>query len=154
MRQQQSGLVATSWIRWWRFNGVGALGVVVQLLVLAVCLTLPGVGREMAVAVAVSSAVLHNFVWHRRWTWRDRSGPTSTARLFIRFAATNGLISLVGNVAITSALVSWTGANVLVANAAAIVVCSAANFILTDRTVFRTRPGSDQPSRWNAGSGV
>ena len=31
----------------------------------------------MATLVAVEAAILSNFVWHYRWTWRDRSGSGS-----------------------------------------------------------------------------
>jgi len=140
MTEPETGQIVTGWTRWWRFSTVGVLGVAVQLLVLGVCLRLPGVDARVAVAVAVGSAVAHNFAWHRWWTWRDRDGATSSARLLVRFAATNGLISLVGNLVMTSLLVRWTGCNVLTANATAIVVCSAANFALSDRAVFMTRP--------------
>lgn len=140
MIESESGQVVAGWNRWWRFSAVGALGVAVQLLVLEVCVRLPGVDTRVAVAVAVGSAVAHNFAWHRHWTWGDRDAATSTPRLFVRFAATNGLISLVGNLVLTSLLVSWTGCDVLIANATAIAVCSAANFVLSDRAVFATRP--------------
>ncbi len=139
MVERKNGQVVNGWTRWWRFSGVGVLGVAVQLLVLGVCLKLPGIDTRAAVAVAVGSAVVHNFAWHRRWTWRDRDA-TSTSRLFARFAVTNGLISIVGNVVITSALVSWSGSAVVVANAVAIVVCSVANYLVSDRAVFTARP--------------
>ncbi len=29
----------------------------------------------VATALAVEMAVLHNFFWHRRWTWADRRDP-------------------------------------------------------------------------------
>ena len=45
--------------------------------------------------------MLHNFVWHERWTWADRrfggfAGPQTFARL-VRFNVATGLISIVGN---------------------------------------------------------
>ena len=57
--------------RWMKFNLVGGVGIAVQLLMLWL-LTLCGVGYMLATALAVESAVLHNFVWHERFTWIDR----------------------------------------------------------------------------------
>ena len=53
--------------------------------------------------------MLHNFVWHERWTWRDRAGggPARLLGRLARFHAGAGIVSLAGNVAITVALVEW-----------------------------------------------
>ena len=147
MTERENVQLVNGWTRWWRFSGVGLLGVAVQLLVLAVCVRLPGIDARAAVAAAVGVAVIHNFTWHVRWTWRGRGDGTCLPWLFVRFAVANGLISLVGNVVFTSALVSWTGSDVVVANAAAITVCSAANFVLADRAVFASRPAARRIDR-------
>jgi hypothetical protein len=54
----------------------------------------------------------------------------------VRFNVTNGLVSIVGNVAVTVALVRLTGMHYLAANGIAIVACSLANFLLSHRLVF------------------
>jgi hypothetical protein len=54
-----------------------------------------------------------------------------------RFHALNGLVSLIGNVLITTALVRLH-ADPIVANGAAILACSLVNFFASDRLVFRT----------------
>ena len=60
-------------MRFWRFNAVGVLGFAVQLAVLAL-LVHGGVHYLAATAIAVEAAILHNFLWHERWTWADRPG--------------------------------------------------------------------------------
>ena len=114
------------------FAAVGALGLACQLAVLQV-LVVSGVPVASASAVAVAAAIGHNFLWHRHWTWRDRPGawPMQLAR----FAGLNGVVSLGGNVVLTSGLVS-TGVPLLAASLTAVVVCSIANFVLADRAVF------------------
>jgi putative flippase GtrA len=57
--------------RWAAFNAVGLAGVAVQLACLAL-LVHAGSHYLAATALAVEAAVLHNFLWHQRWTWRDR----------------------------------------------------------------------------------
>lgn len=119
-----------------RFAIVGALGVAVQLAVLHVLGTLLGVPYLIATAIAVASAVAHNFVWHRRWTWRDRpeGGIVST---FARFALANGLVSIVGNMLAMALLVGVIQLPVVAANVIAIAACGVANFALADTVVFR-----------------
>jgi putative flippase GtrA len=51
---------------------VGALGFVVQIAALAALLA-AGCPYLIATAAAVEVAVLHNFAWHERWTWADRT---------------------------------------------------------------------------------
>ena len=31
-----------------------------------------GIGLSLATALAVETALLHNFAWHECWTWNDR----------------------------------------------------------------------------------
>ena len=67
-------------------------------------------------------AVLHNFVWHQHWTWRDRpsaSAPTVAVRL-VRFHLLNGTVSLVGNLAVMAVLCGALGMDPVAANVVAI----------------------------------
>jgi putative flippase GtrA len=101
---------------------------------------LPAAG---AAAVAVESAVLHNFLWHEGFTWRDRAaaGLRQRARRLWRFHATNGIVSIAGNTAIEWLLARQCGAPPLVAQAAAIAVCAPVNFWAADRWVYAVERG-------------
>jgi len=55
-------------VRWARFNAVGIMGAALQVAALSLLVTL-GMHYLVATALAVEAAVLHNYVWHRRWTW-------------------------------------------------------------------------------------
>lgn len=123
----------TTTFRWLKFNAVGAAGIVVQAAALELLLHL-GSHYLAATVVAVEAAVVHNFVWHRAWTWRDRPGRAGPA--FLRFNATNGLLSIAGNLAIMRLLVEAAGMRPLLANLISIAVCSLVNFVLADRLVF------------------
>lgn len=124
-------------LRWLKFNLVGALGIGVQLAVLA-ALTALGLGYLAATALAVEAAVLHNFLWHERMTWRDRAIPLFRPTLgrLLRFQLANGLISLLGNLALMRLLVGTLHLPVLAANLGAIAVCGVVNFLVSDRLVF------------------
>ncbi len=125
--------------RWIAFNGVGGLGIAVQLGVLTLLLRHVDVPYLFATAVAVECAVLHNFVWHQRWTWSDR--PITSLRVFgerlWRFHALNGGISLLGNVVIARLLTGEYHVEPLASNIAAIIVCSMLNFAASEWIVFR-----------------
>jgi putative flippase GtrA len=119
------------------FALVGALGFACQLGVLHL-LVKAGIPVAVGTALAVATAVAHNFLWHRGWTWRDRAGNGGSPRAqFLRFAGLNGLVSLAGNVVITATLAA-AGMPVLGANVVAVVACSVANYALADRLVFAT----------------
>jgi putative flippase GtrA len=125
--------------RFARFNAVGALGIGVQLTVLWVLVDLWGVAYPIAIAAGVSAAVVHNFLWHQSWTWRDRR-PRGLAALkaFARFIGTNGAISIAGNVGVMVLLVGGAGMNSLVAGAIAIAATGLLNFAMSDLFVFET----------------
>jgi putative flippase GtrA len=134
--------------RWMKFNAVGGIGIVVQLAALAVFRSWLKLDYLLATAVAVEIAVIHNFLWHERFTWKDRPsvrGAQSLVR-FVKFNATNGAVSIVGNLVLMRLLVGRLKFNYIVSNCTAIVVCSLVNFLLGDRFVFDARANSGATS--------
>jgi putative flippase GtrA len=124
------------------FAGVGALGFVVQLAVVAALIGLARWPAPAATALGVEAAVLHNFAWHRRWTWRDR-GRSPIASQLVRLHFANGLTSLAGNVGLSIAL-TGAGLNALLANAIAVGAMSVVNYALADGWVFKGVPALEQ----------
>jgi putative flippase GtrA len=131
--------VSTVLQRWIAFNGVGAVGIFVQLGVLAVLVRHLGVPYLLATGVAVELTVLHNFVWHQHWTWRDRRGHSRAEllRRLWRFHLLNGFVSLAGNLAVARVLTGGLGVDPVASNIAAIIVCSMLNFAASELAVFR-----------------
>jgi putative flippase GtrA len=123
------------WQRWLKFSAVGATGIAVQLLALALLLRLAGLHYLLATALAVELSVLHNFLWHSRWTWADRNATSRGAQL-LRFNLTNGLLSILGNLFFMYLFVGGAGLDPRVANVLTISICALANFILSDLVVF------------------
>lgn len=133
-------------LRFFKFNVVGALGVAVQLSAVAILVGGLGVHYLVATAVAIEMAVLHNFFWHLRWTWAapgepgGGNAPHVPRHVFFRciaFHAGNGLVSLIGGLALMPLLVDWFHLHYLLANLAAIGVTGLLNFLLGDRIIFR-----------------
>jgi putative flippase GtrA len=124
---------------WLKFNTVGLIGIGVQLLVLSVLKTALGWNYMTATVIAVECAVLHNFVWHERWTWSERTklNTGGVAGRLIRFHLANGLISIAGNILLMWLFVSRLKLHYFLANILAIATCSIVNFLASDRLVFR-----------------
>ena len=125
-------------VRWWKFNAVGGLGIGVQLIVLLGLHSGLHLGYLPATALAVETAVVHNFFWHERFIWADRVQPCwkkSLPRL-LRFNLTTGAVSIGGNLMLMMLLVGMGHVNYLVANGIAITVCSLTNFLVSNGWVF------------------
>lgn len=140
--------------RWLRFNAVGAIGIVVQTGALALCKGLLHVEYLAATAMAVETAVLHNFVWHEHWTWKDRTASHRGAwgRL-LRFNLSNGAISIAVNLIFMRVLAGRFHVPYLAANFIGIAAGSLANYLASDRLVFGTAaacgtavPGTNTPT--------
>jgi putative flippase GtrA len=123
-------------IRWAKFNLVGAMGMIVQLAALALFTRWSDSHYLYASAASVELALMHNFVWHLRYTWRDRRDESGRLTQFVRFHLSNGMISLVGNLLLMRMLVDKARLPVLAANVIAILCCSIANFCLGNNWTF------------------
>ena len=125
-----------------RFFSVGVLGFLVQTAALAVLMSVAHWAWLPATLVAVELAVLHNFFWHERWTWRDqtlaRIPSLGALHRLLRFHAANGLVSIAGNAALMALLVAVVGMPAFPANVLAVAAMSVANFAMADRWVFRS----------------
>lgn len=134
-------------MRWLKFNAVGALGAVLQLALLALFVRVVGMNYLLATALAVEGAILHNFVWHRRWTWAERRGASAAAvATLARFNLTNGLVSISGNLLSVYLLTGLWRIDPVVANLVSIAAGSLANLFLSDRVVFVARKEGARPS--------
>ena len=129
-------------LRWVKFNAVGAIGVGVQVAVLAGLRSGLGMGYLSATALAVEAAVIHNYLWHDRFTWADRETRSSLER-FAKFNLTTGLFSIAGNVVLMRVFVGLVGMKYVVGNLVTIASCSIVNFVVSDRVVFQAR-GSER----------
>jgi putative flippase GtrA len=127
----------TGGVRFLRFNAVGAAGIGVQLAALWLLTDVAHVYYLIATPAALGLAVVHNFIWHCRWTWCDRTRAEGLIATLARFAMANGAVSLAGNLAVMVTLVSGAHVEPVVANGAAIGVCGLLNFWLGDAVVFR-----------------
>jgi putative flippase GtrA len=129
---------STVFTRWIKFNAAGLLGVAVQLAILAALTHIAGFNYLMATACAVEAAILHNFIWHERYTWveRTRNAPQLAMKRLLHFNLSNGAVSLIGNLVMMKVLVDHAHLPALLANLIAIASCSTVNFCLGEFFVF------------------
>ena len=139
-------------IRWGKFNLVGAMGMGLQLAALALFNHWTAGHYLYASAAAVELTLLHNFVWHLHYTWSDRRDDSTCLAQFVRFHLSNGMVSILGNLALMRLLVHEARLPLLVSNVVAILCCSIANFCLGNNWAFASRQkGSISPPRPNGG---
>ncbi|MGC2258886.1 MAG: GtrA family protein [Candidatus Sulfotelmatobacter sp.] len=137
----RSSIRTSIFLRWLRFNLVGGIGIAVQLVLLLLLKSILHFNYLAATALAVEATVIHNFLWHERYTWADRLQPSwrnSLPRL-LRFNLTNGAVSIAGNLGLMKCMVDIGHMNYLVANAIAIALCSLVNFVVSNEYVFDQR---------------
>jgi putative flippase GtrA len=117
------------------FLVVGWLGFALQISVLAILISCARWPWLPATVVAVELAVIHNFLWHERVTWRDRNSESGLAR-FVRFNVATGLTSIGGNLLLMAIYVGLLGIPPVAANLLAVMTMSVVNFVVADRWVF------------------
>jgi putative flippase GtrA len=120
------------------FGGLG--GFVAQIGALTLLTEGLGVHYLVATIVSVEAAILLNFVWHERWTWRDRPVSSSSQRWLrlARFNALTGLTSIVGTAIIAAILVEGFSLSPVIANLISVAALSALNFVGANALVFRS----------------
>ena len=145
--------------RYIRFAAVGALGTVVNMLVLYVLQewVLPRVVADtawrlsLALGCAISVATLNNFAWNSVWTWADRLADQPGVRL--------GVDAATGKRLLKYALSCWLGIVIqygvtlfltqymyyLLANVVSIVIASVSNYLANDWWTFRQRKDPSPP---------
>lgn len=128
-----------AFIRWGKFNLVGAMGMMVQLSSLALFNRWSAGHYLYASATAIELALLHNFIWHLHFTWRDRCADTGLIMPLIRFHLSNGMVSMLGNLLLMRILVQEAHLPVLVSNCIAILCWSIVNFYLGNTWAFAGR---------------
>ena len=126
----------STFVRWCKFNLVGAAGVAFQLAALEALHRVAPAHFMLATAAAIELTLLHNFTWHLHYTWRDQRGDHGMWRSLARFQISNGLVSMTGNLGLMRLLVGGARLPVVAANGIAIVACSFVNFWLGHTWAF------------------
>jgi len=125
--------------KWLRYNTIGTMGVGVQLFFLFLLTRLFHIHYMIATLLAVQVAIIHNFFWHQRWTWKESAsqGKKESLRRFVKFNSSTGTLSMLGNVGVTAALVQALHLPLMICNILAIGACNIANFLFANTFGFQ-----------------
>ena len=119
------------------FVAVASGGFLIQMTIVAILTRALHAPALPATAIGVELAVLHNFLWHERWTWGDRVARAQPRlRRLLTYQLATGLVSLAGNLLVVWTAVRAFGADPTAANAFAVAVMGLANYVVADRWVF------------------
>lgn len=113
-----------------KFLAVGALGAVVNCAVLWGLVAYAQWHYLLASAVAIEVSMAHNFIWHDRWTFKDRRGHRRWPTRLAHFQVTT-LAGLVINWLLLVALVAWAQWSLLAANLVGIGASTLLNFVMS-----------------------
>jgi putative flippase GtrA len=122
-----------------RFSVAGLIGFLVQVAAIALLVSFTSMHYLIATILAVEVAILINFAWHDRWTWRDRPAANERERWvrLARFNAMTGLTSIAGSVMVTLVLVELLSLSPIVANIISVIALGGLNFAGANTLVFR-----------------
>lgn len=133
--------------RFYLFCMVGALGVVVNLVVMSVLMYGLHFNHTLTSSVIASLiAMLHNYLWNDKVTWKDHAHPVRWRRM-IQMPVFM-LISLVG-IGVTAAFAQmfhWLGWPEVIGQCVGIIVATAWSYFANNRLTWRT-PESASKSR-------
>ncbi len=127
---------SAAWREWkkiFKFGLVGISGMVVNLGILQILL-FSGISGFIALFFAIVTAILNNFIWNDRWTFRDASLRQATTawyrlRLFYLVSAGGAVI----NYAVALVLNQTFGIRIDVADLIGILIGFAWNFLINRR---------------------
>jgi len=122
-----------------RFAIVGAMGTVVNLVVMA-ALIAAGAHYLPAAIVAAEVSILHNFLMQERFVYRDlrqdsHAGWAQRAAMFFGF----NNVEMLARIPVLAALVSWLGIQPVLAQAITLAAAFLLRFTFVSRVVYRPR---------------
>ena len=124
-----------NWRQLVRFGVVGGSGYVVNLAAYALALHGLGLDYRVSAVVAFLVAVMNNFLWNRRWTFRVRHGRRRfQAARFLTVSVVTFLITL----GLLTLLVETAGVAELPAQAIAVIAGLPLNFLGQKLWSFRS----------------
>lgn len=126
-----------------KFLAVGAMGAAVNCALLA-ALVHGGWHYLVASIAAIQVSIIHNFIWHDRWTFRDRRAHSRWLGRFRDYEVTS-FAGMAVNWTVLAALVGWLHQPLLLANVAGIAFGTVLNFTMCKLWAWKRRPVPSQP---------
>ena len=146
--------LAGTWLPAAKFFLVGASGILVNTLAMALAVDAGGVHYLVAAALATQASTVWNFVWTDRWVFAERRGQGGTAGRFARFWSVNNA-ALVLRWPMLWLLTGALGIHYLVGNLITLVVVFVARYAISAGWIWQSAAGMlgrwDQLNRYGDG---
>ena len=139
-REQKRGWLRLG-LRALKFNIVGWMGMPVNMGMLYLLKDVAGFPLILASVIAIETAIVHNYIWHRHWTWahRNRGERPPFFKQLIAYNVATGLVDLVVNVSVLWVLTTFFGVYYLISNAAGMILGPLIKFWLNEKVIFRKK---------------
>jgi dolichol-phosphate mannosyltransferase len=124
-------------IRFVKFGLVGGTGVAVNAGILALFTEGARIDYRLSSVCAIEFAIVNNFIWNYRWTWKERRGGGRMLNKFVKFHVSSGLTALAVNWGILVVLTEVWGIHYAVSNLIGIAIGTVSNFLFTHFWAFR-----------------
>ena len=118
----------------YKFAVVGALGTLLNLLLMSFMVEVFATGLLPASVLAIEISIIHNFLFNNFWTFDRQRSEGSLTKRFLHFNLLS-CGSLVINVAVTAVLIR-IGVWYLFAQAIGIATAFTSNYLISTRLVF------------------
>ena len=142
-------VISWAWQQRYRFSKfglVGVSGIVINQAVIWACYahvftTVENLSLRLnlSMAIGILLSMTNNFIWNRRWTWKDRERAQKLPLVhqYLQYAAANW-VGIISQFVITNLLTRWMP--YLLANLFGIGVGCVVNFVLNDLWTYRLAP--------------
>jgi putative flippase GtrA len=126
-------------IRFLKFSVVGGSGVLVNMVCLWFFTDVVGLFYLVSSVIAISIAMINNFIWNDLWTWKDRGEAGHRAYIIrlVKFILISSLAGYGGNLGILWLLTHHLNFNYLIANLIGIGIGTIINFLLNHLWTFK-----------------
>lgn len=123
-----------------RFYVVGWIGMAVNSGCLYLMKSVLGIPLIPSSMIAIECAIIHNFILHRHWTWKERNGyNTPFFKQLIIYNAMTGLVDFTVNVSVLFILTEFFGVYYMIANIVGMILGPLFKFWINDKVVFRKK---------------
>jgi putative flippase GtrA len=130
-------VVLATLFRGGKFMIVAWLGMLVNTGCLYLFKGVFGIRLIPASILAIEIAIIHNFIWFRLWTWKDRPNKQPFFRQLIKFNVATGAVDFAANVTVLWSLATIVGIHYLVANILGMIAPPFIKFWLNERFIFK-----------------
>jgi dolichol-phosphate mannosyltransferase len=127
-------------VRFIKFGIVGGSGIFVNMGFLWFFTEVVGLYYLISSVLAITFAMINNFIWNDLWTWSDRGEPGVKAYIkrLVKFCMVSSFAAIVGNIVILWILTHFFHLYYLISNLIGIAVGTLLNYTINNFWTFKS----------------